>query len=106
MFDRLFSLACPLRLRDGGQAFAFDQALPACSPHGDQPAVVDHAAHAVDADTEHLGRLPKAIARHYRQNPSRSQLTPPITSTRANPLRGPPSPVGSPPPSRPTVTRP
>src|SRR5207237_6997000 len=90
-------------LRNRSQRFALDQPLPACRAHGDEPAVVDHAPHGVDADPEHLRRLPKPITRHRVQKPSSRELTAAFASKRPTPLAGPPSPAGFPPPSRPTV---
>src|SRR5437879_7934239 len=64
------------------QRLAFDEALSPWRAHRDEPAVVDHAAHGIDADPEHLGRLPEPIARHCAKNASSRELmlekTPPM----------------------------
>src|SRR3989454_9658193 len=75
LLGRLIAPGLALWLGDSGERFPVDEALPACCAYGDEPAIVDHAPHGVDADPEHLRRLPKPITRHCPENPSSRQRT-------------------------------
>ncbi len=68
--SRLFTLRFSSWLGNRGQGFAVDQSLAARCSHGNQPAVVDHPAHRVDAHAKGLRGLPKPITRHFAKNPS------------------------------------
>src|SRR5438309_6948630 len=82
LLDRLIALGRLPWPGNRRQRLAFDEALSPWRAHRDEPAVVDHAAHGVDADPEHLGGLPEPIARHCAENASTRELmldkTPPM----------------------------
>src|SRR5437879_9674851 len=70
LLDGLIALVRSPWPRNRRQRLAFDETLSPWRAHRDEPPVVDHAAHGIDADTEHLGRLPETIARHCAKNAS------------------------------------
>src|SRR5437870_8033607 len=74
LLDGLIALGHSPWPRNRRQRLACDETLSPWRAHRDEPAVVDHAAHGIDADPEHLGRLPEPIARHCAKNASSREL--------------------------------
>src|ERR671937_1380999 len=95
--DRGVGLCFLLRLGQGGEGLAVDQALTAFGANGDEATVVDHAAHGVDADAQGFGGLSEAKARHFHKNPSIRKLS--ARPGAGKPLAGPPLSRRVPPPN-------
>src|SRR5437016_8343513 len=78
LLDGRLAPVAALGLGDRREGFAIDEALPARAAHRDEPAVLDPAAHPVDADAKHLRRRSKPITRHYARHPNIDQQRSPI----------------------------
>src|SRR5712692_5749940 len=70
--DHHLRLLLPVWFGQPRQRGAVHEALAACAARRAQAPVVDHAAHRIGADPEHLRGLSQAIARHFWRNASRS----------------------------------